>query len=183
MVSCRPSPMTHLDMGPAGVPPAQPRRSRWWIWLVAGVGVLTFSCVGCVGWLGYVGMNGPETSIYAGNEVPRRFLDIMRDVGALDADETPLYFYSDAFLDIRKGFSFVSDRKVATYSSLHQPALTVIDFDDIAQLTLYRNESLFFDSELVIELQDGTPIRFPLSSEQDGDNRFHDAIESRLPTG
>lgn len=159
-----------------------PRKKPVWFWLLLGGGVLfVLPCGGCLGWVVYIGVVGPETSVYTGNEVPSRFIDTMKSVGALEDGETMLYFYSDAMTDIKDGFYFVSDKKVAIYiEGAGVKPLTAIKFDEITDLDLYRDESFFEDSEITLELEDGRPISFPVSSEADGDQRFFDEIVSRV---
>lgn len=184
-VSC--AAMTQYPQYPHAQPVAYqqpPRKSRWWVWvLVSASIILGVGCLGCVGVLAWIGARSPELSVYAGNEVPARYVSSMRDVGALDPDERITYFYSDAISNILEGFSFVSDRKVATYGRNNQPPLTVVEFDDIVDVQLYRDMSLFVDSEIVLELTDGTPVSFPVSSTNDGDVRFLDAIRAKTRIG
>ncbi len=154
-----------------------------WFWLLVGTGLFVIlSCGGILVWVMYIATVSPATSVYTGNQVPARFTNTMRRVGALDDDETILYFYSDAmFSDIRDGFYFVSDKKVVIYSeSAGGAPLTVVQFDEIADVDLYRNESFFEDSEITLELKDGRPLSFPVSSELDRDQRFLDTIKSRV---
>ncbi|MEX0655564.1 MAG: hypothetical protein WD534_14755 [Phycisphaeraceae bacterium] len=161
--------------------PASPARRRgmpWWGWLLVGIGAVVFlPCLTCVGWIAYVGAVGPETSVYVGNQTPNRFIDIMHDVGALEADEQLQYFYSDAVTDIRNGFYFVSDRHVVIYmEDAGGDPLTIIPFSEIADVTLSRDESFLIDSQIDLERTDGRWFSFPVSSEHDRDVRFHEAI-------
>jgi hypothetical protein len=138
-------------------------------------------CAGILGALMYMGTVGPETSVYAGNQVPKRYVETMKSVGALEQGETILYFYSDAMTDIRNGFYFVSDRKVAVYSQdAGGEPLTVVRFDEIADLDISRTDTFFEDSVITIELEDGRPVSFPVSGEADGDQRFFEAIQDRM---
>jgi len=166
------------------VGPGEPRRGagRLWLWLLLGAGAFAMLvCGGALMAVVYVGVLGPETSVYTGNQVPKRYVDVMRDLGALDDGETILYFYSDALTDVRDGFYFVSDKKVAVYSqTVAGSPLTAIRFDQIVDLTLFRNESFFEDSEITLELKDGRPVSFPVSSEYDKDQEFFDAISQRV---
>lgn len=130
--------------------------------------------------MAYIGTVGPETSVYTGNEVPKRFSDTMREVGALDEGEQILYFYSDALGDIRSGFSFVSDRKVAIYSKDATTPLTIVAFDQITELELHRDTSFLEDSVITLLLQDGSPVSFPVSSEMDRDEQFFEAIQQHV---
>ncbi len=162
---------------------APPRRGMpWWGWLIIVLmAVVVLPCVGCIGWVAYIGTVGPETSVYTGNEVPAKFIDTARDVGALEPDETILYFYSDAMSDIRNGFYFVSDQRVVIYSEYaNGDPLTVIEFDQIEGLNLARDTSFLIDSQIYLDLKDGTPVSFPVSSEHDGDEQFFEMIREKI---
>jgi hypothetical protein len=173
-------------------PPAQPPfgqnapqtrgGSRTWLWLLVGAGVLfCLPCGGVFAWVFYIGAVGPETSVYTGNQVPARFVSTMKDVGALDDDESILYFYSDAMTDIRNGFYFVSDKRVVVYSNqTGGTPLTAVPFDEITEVDIVRDESFFEDSVITLELECGLPVSFPVSSDAGGDQRFFDAIQSRV---
>lgn len=167
-------------------PPAQPRRGMpWWGWLLLGLGaVVVLPCIGCIGWLLYVGSVGPETSVYAGNRVPNRYIEVLKDVGGLEEGEQLRYFYSDAMTDIRNGFYYVSDRKVVVYiEDAGGGPLTIVEFDQIADTDLARDESFFVDSYITLNLKDGSIVSFPVSSESDGDVRFHDALRKEIGGG
>ena len=174
------SPNTFEPYNPGGESPSATKRGMpWWGWLITGCVVLVvLPCFGCIGWIAYVGTVGPDIGVYTGHEVPDRFKNIATDVGALEPGEDIRFFYSDAITDIRNGFYFVSDRRIVIYSEYDTgDPLTVVEFDDIEDASLARDTSFTFDSEIYIELKDGTPISFPVSSEADGDVQFFDAIE------
>jgi hypothetical protein len=157
-------------------------RSRTWLWVLLVLGLLfVLPCAGLLGVLAYIGAKGPDTAVYAGNQVPARYLATMKSVGALDEGETILYFYSDALLEIRDGFYFVSDKKVATYSDeAGDPPLSKATFAEIADLDLQSSDNFFVDGQITLELKDGRVLAFPISSENKGDQRFFDAIKSRV---
>ena len=117
--------------GPGVEPPKPKRGMPWWGWLITGfVAVVVLPCFGCFGWVAYIGSVGPDTAVYAGNNVPERFIDTAKDVGALEPDETVLFFYSDALTEIRNGFYFVSDKHVVIYNEFDGGnPLTVVGFD------------------------------------------------------
>lgn len=162
------------------IPP--PRRGLpAWAWVLISLGI--FVLLGCGGifcWIAYIGTVGPETSVYTGSQVPARFVNIMKEVGALEEGENLHYFYSEALTDIRDSFCFVSDKKVAVYSQEHSVPLTVAKFDQIEDLELAHEDALFTDSVIHLKLKDGTPISFPVSNEAGGDKRFFDAIKSAV---
>ena len=154
------------------------------VWAVLGTvaGLIFLACGGVLAGIMYLGFYAPETSVYTGNQVPRRFIDTAKEVGALDDGETILYFYSDALTDIRDGFYFVSDRRVVIYSeATGDTSLTAIRFDEIDDLELFRNESFVEDSQITIFLKSGELVSFPVSSEYGRDQDFYDAIRDRMP--
>ena len=161
---------------------AQQRSRPKWPWILGGCGLLVLLAVGAMlAFFFYVGSRGPDTDVYAGNELPGRFLDDMREVGALETDERIDYFYSDAIVDIRDGFYFVSDRRVVVFQGEDgERGLTAMAFDEIADVRLDREESFFIDSQLTLDLVDGSVVAFPLSSEHEGDVRFFETVRERI---
>ena len=160
---------------------AERKGCRPWLWILVGAVFSLVSCCGGTFWfIWYVGDRGPLTSVYTGNQVPDRFRATMKEVNAFDDGETLLYFYSDGLVDIKSGFYFVSDQKVAIYGEAI--GLTTIAFADIESAELYRDTSFFVDSKITLELTDGTPISFPVSSERNGDQDFFEEIQSRIPS-
>lgn len=150
-------------------------RTAWWL-----IGIAVVVVVGCVGVLAYLGIYGPDTAVYTGNRVPSRFLRTIKSVGALDEDETILFFYSDALTDIRDGFYFVSNKKVAIYIRETDTPLTAIPFQDIARAELHRSDSFLEDSQITLYLHNGNVHSLPVSNEHDGDRQFFDAIQQRI---
>ncbi|MDI1451594.1 hypothetical protein [Polyangium sp. 6x1] len=167
---------------PAQPPPAPPPRKGWPLPLILLAGVLFASCGGTVGFVMYVGTVGPDTKVYASNEIPRRFLDQVRSHGLLEPDETIKFFYSDALTDIDDGFYFVSDRKVVVYieEAGDKPA-TIVPFAKIADAELHREDSFLTDSIITLTLDDGTTVGFPVSNELGRNEKFFDAIKKSMP--
>jgi hypothetical protein len=160
--------------------PPQTRRSSLLLWVVGLMGVMVAICCGGTMMIGYIGVKGPETSVYTGAQVPASFQAIAKEVGALEEGEKIRFFYSDAWADIRDGFYFVSDRKVVVYTEVDSDTpLTIVEFEEIEDIELYRNESFFEDSVITIELKDDNWVSFPVSSELDRDEHFYDAIRKR----
>ena len=163
-------------------PPAAHRSWRVLWWFLGGIAAATIiGCGGMIAYIGYIGAYGPDTAVYTGNRIPTRFIQTMKEVGALDQDEQILFFYSDAMTDIRDGFYFVSDQRVVIYSTVTDgDPLTLIPFDEIAEVEIYRNESFLMDSEITLTMQDEAILSFPVSSEYDRDQMFFEAIQERV---
>ncbi len=165
------------------IPTTTPKSSNLIWWILGGVaGTVLLGCCAVMGLLMYIGAASPETSVYPGKMVPEKYLNTIRDVGALDDDETLLFFYSDALIDIHEGFYLVSDKKVAIYrEQIDDPPLTKIPFDQITIANLERDESFLVDSIITLVLEKGQVLSFPVSSEYNRDVEFFDAIRDRSP--
>ena len=150
-------------------------------WILAGAGILMLICCGGMFMgLAYIGAVSPETSVYLGNQVPRRYLSTAEELGALEPGEKVRFFYSDGLLDVTEGFYFVTDDKVAIYSSDgRDPALTIVPLLSVVNATLDRDESFFEDSVITLETDGGEFHAFPVSSELGRDQMFFDAIEKQ----
>lgn len=162
--------------------PGQPKKSSnaiWWIFGGCGTICVLVCCGGFAGVM-WLGATAPETSVYTGNQVPARFIDTMKEVGALEDGESIVYFYSDGITSIKEGFYFVSDRKVVVYAEHLQDKLTIIPFEDIESTSLSRDTSFFEDSQITIVKRNGEFVSFPVSSELDRDVQFNDQIEMRI---
>lgn len=168
-------------------PLAQPRARGglpWWGCLLISGGVaLMLMCGGFIAFVAYVGSVGPETKVYTGNEVPRRFTDVVRDLGLLEEGEPIRFFYSDALTDIREGLYFVTDRKVVVYIRSANVPATVVPFEQIEDAELQRNESFFEDSIIDLRLRDGSVVSFPVSSEMNRDELMFAAIQEAIEEG
>ena len=146
---------------------------------IGGVGLLM--CGGCFGTIMYIGFAGPETSVYQRADVPESYLQIARSVGGLQPDETIEFFYSDGLVDIKEGFYYASDRKVAIYVQGKNPPLALFPYPRIRSALLSRNESFVNDSEITLVSDVDEVAAFPVSSEMDLDVELHDFILSRCP--
>ncbi|MCB9914801.1 MAG: hypothetical protein H6828_06575 [Planctomycetes bacterium] len=162
-------------------PDSAPRERRGCLGVALAVGgsflVLLAGALALLAWIRTV---TPSTSVHVGGQVPVEYAQTLRDLGALEPDEELVCFYSDAVLRIEEGCYFVSDRKVGVYHELEAPPLVSVPFEEIAEARLERDVSVLTDSHITLVLRDGSEVWLPVSSEEDGDVRFHRAIVERL---
>jgi hypothetical protein len=108
-------------------------------------------------------------------------LETATEVGALEPGEKVRFFYSDALLEIRDGFYFVSDRSVVVYiEDGRDEPLTKLTFDQIKDIEIIRDTSFLEDSQILLTTVDDELIAFPVSSEFDRDQKFFDAIDEKI---
>ena len=114
----------------------------------------------------------PETSIYNGSQVPKRFMSKIRDLGLLAEGEKIKYFYSDAILDIRDGMYFVTDRKLVVYCRDWEDPDLAMELGRIAMIDAEYDDSFWTDSYVTVIAEDEEEVSFPLSSENGRDKDF-----------
>lgn len=128
----------------------------------------------------FIGSVAPETSVYVGNELPRKFEKAVRGQNLLAEDERIQYFYSDALFDVTASMYLLTDRKLVLQSKAWQESSVVLSFSDIAELDIYRDTSFFADSTIFVTTQTGEEYAFPLSSEKDLDERFYEMLKAKV---
>lgn len=143
-------------------------------YILAFLGILTFLA------LYIIGSIAPETSVYLGRQVPKKYVEEIKDLKLLRHGEKIVYFYSDGFIDIKDGMYFVTDQNVVAYNNLWEEPETIIPFETIDSLSVDYDESFLEDSYIFIRTLDGLEITFPVSSERNRDKIFYEFIRKRL---
>lgn len=127
----------------------------------------------------FTGCNTPETWVYLGGEVPKKYMEEVMSLGLLEKDEEMEYFYSDGLFDIKEGFYFVTDQKLVAYSEAWEEPKTVIPYGEIRKLDFEHNSSLFKDSYILVETKDDMFLEFPVSSEKKRDRAFFNFLREK----
>ena len=91
------------------------RISGWLKVFLICVSLLGVVCGGGILFLMYVAIIGPATCVYPPGQTPQRFLTVAKEVGGLQTGENVEFFYSAGFIDVKEGFTYVSDQKVVVY--------------------------------------------------------------------
>jgi len=132
-----------------------------------------------------LGYRSPETYVYPGKQVPKRYMKEIRELGLLEEGEKIAYFYSDGMLDIKEGLYFVSDRHLVLYCKDWEEPKTIIDFENITKIDAEYNDSFLEDTYVTVETVSGLEVSFPVSSERKRDEKFvqHIASKARVEEG
>ncbi|MEM9753013.1 MAG: hypothetical protein AAF916_06465 [Planctomycetota bacterium] len=176
-----PSPFSD-DRSPsyAGHPEFEKPKKRgvpgWAIALIVLLVVVVLLMGTCFGGLMYIGVYGLPTHVQDGPQVAEHVVDDLRDMGALQTDETLRFFYSDAVFDPRAGCYVLTDQRLVLFNEVWDHALVSVAFEDIAEIETYWSDNWLIDSTIVLVLDDGTSHSFPLSMENGGDRRFVEAL-------
>ncbi len=118
-------------------------------YILAFLGILTFLA------LYIIGSIAPETSVYLGRQVPKKYVEEIKDLKLLRHGEKIVYFYSDGFIDIKDGMYFVTDQNVVAYNNLWEEPETIIPFETIDSLSVDYDDSFLEDSYIFIRTLDG----------------------------
>ena len=169
----QPAPWPASPHGNTGRRPGLPT----WAKILIGVGsgavvMVILMCSGLI-WLGSI---SPETRALAGSQLTKRNIETIRGLGLLDEGERIKYFYSDGMLSIEEGMYFFTDEKIVLYGKNREPAVTLVDYEDVADITPNFSDSWLMDGTIWIELTDGTPLVMPISAEAGVDQLFYDAL-------
>lgn len=121
------------------------------------------------------GCDGPDTYVYLGHQVPKQYIEEVKNLELLQNDEKIQYFYSDGITDIKEGLYFVTDQKLVAYNKEWQEPKTIISFDEITSLDIEYNDSFFEDSFITV-VTDEFELDFPVSSEKKRDKDFYNYI-------
>lgn len=152
-----------------------PQKRSVTFYMLSGFGVLV---LGVFIWLVVIGASGPGTEVVPGRQLKSKYVSFATDEGLLDPTEQIQYWYSDAFSDFTDGFYFFTDKKVVVYNKSWEEPAILMPFDSIQNITFHADPSFSEDSQLFLELKDGTFVNFPVSSENGGDQRFHKRLRA-----
>ncbi len=119
-----------------------------------------------------IGSICPETYIYLGHQVPKKYLSEIRSIDLLESDDKIKYFYTDAMFDIKNGMYFVTDRNLVLFCNDWEEAGIIIFLDKIVRVDVEYDESFFNDSLVYVETTTGFEVCFPLSSDHGRDKDF-----------
>jgi hypothetical protein len=146
---------------------------------IFGISLGGLIAIGVIG-LMVLGSSMPETSVYLGHQVPKKFLTEIRSLGLLEPNEKIKYLYTDAIFDIKEGMYFVTEDHLVLYCQEWEEPETIISYKDITNIDTEYNESFFEDSYVMIETISGLEVGFPVSSEKERDKEFVRHIKSKM---
>jgi len=123
-----------------------------------------------------IGTIVPETYVYLGRQVPKKYVNEIKTLGLLDDGEKIKYLYTDGFFDIKDGVYFVTDQKLVVYCKEWLEPETLIRFDEIIKLDIEYDNSFLEDSFIFLETTNGLEVEFPVSSEKNRDKAFYEYL-------
>ena len=145
---------------------------------IIGISIGGVFAIGIMG-LVILGSIAPETYVYLGHQVPKKYLKEVRALDLLSEDEKIKYFYTDGLVDIKDGMYFVTDRNLVLYCNYWEEPETIIDFNEITNLEVEYDDSFLNDSMIYVETKSGLEVSFPVSSERGRDKKFVEHIRQK----
>ena len=152
----------------------------WAYWLSIPTMLLFFVAAG----YGVLSMTDvvPATEIVAGSEVSEKDRALMVQNGIIYDDETIELFYSYGITSILEGGTVLSDRAVIMYYTDEDDGFNVyeITFDQIASIELLEAGDVWTESVYQVSgFEEDNWLTISLSTEDDGDQRFIEALQER----
>lgn len=172
----QPPPSAPTGYPPAGVPP--PQKRNWVLPVLVGCGALfALAAIVTLGGLMWLGTVSPDTKAVKGSAMEATDIQTLRDLGYLQADENIIYFYSDGLLDIAEEGAFFTERRVVQYEEGDSAAdIDQATYEEIADIELEEVDSWIDNSTVVVERNDGSAMYLEVSTEDDGDRKFHSRL-------
>jgi|GEM_PF-4699739 len=78
-----------------------------------------------------LGNMAPETSVYLGHQIPKKYLSEIRSLGLLGENDNIKYFYTDTVFDIKESLYFVTDKNLVLYCQQWEEPETIIAYSQI----------------------------------------------------
>ncbi len=123
-----------------------------------------------------------ETYVVEGDQLSTDLRAVVESLNILEPTETILYFYSDAFFDIREGFYMLTDQALILWGEKFAPEGEVLApkvrlaLDQITSIGVNYSDSWLEDSAVSVD-SEGWNYQFPLSFENGGDRSFITELE------
>ena len=115
----------------------------------------------------------PDSAAVPGEELPEATLTFLRTSGVLGEDEEVLYFYSDGLFSLQEDGNFFTDRRVVSYVGDGDDLIVEeATYPEIVDITAIYDDSLFANSEVLLDLVSGDSLYLLVSNESDLDEEF-----------
>lgn len=118
-----------------------------------------------------------DSKVLPGNKLPPRLVDTISASAGLKADERILYFYAAALTPAGDGNLLTNQRVISYVDDGTDAWCHWTDNDQIVAVRFDKSDSWIEDSTIVVESSDGSELTLYASSEEDGDDRFFQAIK------
>lgn len=123
-----------------------------------------------------IGLLSPEAEVISGKQLNKKYSTFVYDEGIISPSESIIYWYSDGFLDFKGGFYFITKERVIVYSKDWETPTIDIPYNSITDIEFIQDSSFIVDSQISLYLNDETMVYFPISSDYNGDVKFHNKL-------
>jgi len=165
--------------------PAQGRRNLL-LWLIVGGSaavvatvVLGFVLLAVAIETGHV----PDTDAVPGRRLTSGSLQYLREAGLLEADETPIFFYSAGLLSMESEGCYFTSRRVVSYwksAGSDEVESETATYGEIRAIEPRLETGCMADSRILVHKDDGGTIELVVSNSGGGDDTFVRLLQSEL---
>lgn len=139
-------------------------------------------CLICVGTCTYFLSSMPPADVMTGANLPREYVQQLKDLGMLEEDETLAFFYSDSVTSISSGVYILTDKRLVLYSDTWATPKVSIPLDEITNVDVNYSNSMLVDSSIVVSTKDAGAFTFPVTMIGGGDKIFFRGLEAAVDT-
>jgi len=122
---------------------------------------------------------GPETYVISGKEIPKKYMQVIRDLGLIEEGENVQLFYSDAFYNIKDGMYFLTEKRLVIYSRDWTTEKVSTLFSEIVEIVPEIGNSSWDDSVIWVSTKNAGELRVPVSNEDGGSERFYEYLKKK----
>lgn len=153
-----------------------------WIYVISIPSVVVFILI-----LGFVLMSTfgfiPSTRVQSNQEISKNDISILRQNGIVNDDDKVEFFYSQGFLSIMESGNVLTQDRVILYLTDENESVLVyeIPLSEITSVEMELQGDIFTESIYKVNTEDPDHwIKLFLSVEQNGDQKFINALQDRL---
>jgi len=124
----------------------------------------------------------PSSVVISGDRLWSHQVELLREHGVLEPDETIVYFYSTGLVSIKEDGQFLSDCCVVSYwpdTNSDELLMAYAFLENIEDYRVHWSDGILEDTIVTITTLDGYEFDVWLSPEQGGDKTFISELEKR----
>lgn len=139
-----------------------------------GCGVLLLLGMASFVWFAMV---TPEDDAIAGSQMPSGYVEALQEIGALQADETIIYFYTPGLLSIEEGGSFFTDKRIVSYHpDGEKHIVNAATYEEVADISVDYSATWPDNTVITVDCKDGRLFSLEVTTTESADRRFAERL-------
>lgn len=124
----------------------------------------------------------PSTMVEAGANLHSKVKETLRQNDILMKDEKIDFFYSEGLFSILEGGNILTNQRIISYQTLGEElSIYALNLEDVTEYALIDKGDFLNDTVIEVYSKDENSVTLFLSTENDGDEQFIEALSNRIP--